>query len=636
MNPVSLRRPLVTRAVALLLAAVLVACVALMAPLIFKGIDERSGDWAWRLGAGSEPERRLLIVDIDDNSLARLGAWPWSRAQVAELLRKIQAMDAGAVALDIAFPEARPGDAELGQVIRDKPVVLAQILALEGSTIRAGQLQDGAVQPACSPASPIASGYIGNSPALQAAAGHITPEIAADGSVRHLPALICHDGKTFPSLGLALLKRAVASDQPFHIESGQGWLAPAYRLTHPQLPGISVPLDDHGRARISYRREREAFMSVSASDVLEGRAPAHAFKGALVIVGATAFGLGDAVPTPHGGAVSGVEVHAQFLTGMLDGRTVATPSAHAVIQSGLALLCAALLLATSLWSHRCYRSAWAMPLTGLVLACALLGLHTWALLAWDLWLGWATPASFCLLGGVLLAIVEHATVRFERERLYKNLAAYLPEPVAARIALSEVTGVIEAERREVTVLFADIRNFSAYCEGRPPEEAAAILHVFFTTAARVVKAHGGVIEEFVGDAIMAVWNAPIACGDHPYQAYQAACELLEQCRPLFPDTAPDGLEPLALGIGLETGQALVGSFGPTSRRTHGALGDTVTIAARLTALTGDLAQPLLVGESAADHLLTQHPDLELIHMGAFLLEGLRKSYKIFASRMPLV
>lgn len=631
-----MRHPWVTRAFALLLAAALVLGVAAVAPTILKGIDERSGDWAWRLGSRSEPERRLLIVDIDDRSLARVGAWPWSRAQVGDLVRKVLAMNVSAVALDIVFPETRTGDAELAQVVRDQPVVLAQILALDGATIAAGQLQDGAEEPACSPATPTASGYIGNSPALKAAAGHITPEIAPDGSVRHLPALICHNGKTFPSLGLALLRRAAASDQRFQIEKGHGWLAPSYYLTHPALTGISVPLDDQGRARIPYRRGREAFMSVSASDILEGRAPAQAFKGALVVIGATAFGLGDAVPTPHGGAVSGVEVHAQFLTGLLDGRISTTPATHTAIQGALALLAAALLMLAGSWRHRFYSSAWTLPLTGLVLACGLLGLHTSALLAWNLWLGWAAPASFSLLGGVLLAIVEHAKVRFERERLYSNLAAYLPEPVAARIALSEVTGVIEAERREVTVLFADIRNFSAYCEGRPPEEAAAILHVFFTTAARVVKAHGGVIEEFVGDAIMAVWNAPATCGDHPFKAYQAACALLAECRPLFPDTAPDGLEPLALGIGLETGQALVGSFGPTSRRTHGALGDTVTIAARLTALTGDLAQPLLVGESAADHLLTQHPDLELIHMGAFLLEGLRKSYKIFASRIRTV
>ena len=192
--------------------------------------------------------------------------------------------------------------------------------------------------------------------------------------------------------------------------------------------------------------------------------------------------------------------------------------------------------------------------------------------------------------------------------------------VAAQIALREPSGNIEAERREITVLFADIRNFSAYCEGRPPEEAAALLHAFFSIATRVVEAHGGCVEEFVGDAIMAVWNAESPCVDHPERAYAAAAVLLAEVEALFVTPPPPGLEPLALGIGMETGMALVGSFGPARRRTHAALGETVTVAARLQAMTADLAQPILIGEGAAARLSTA----SLMSLGEFLLEGLRR------------
>ena len=215
--------------------------------------------------------------------------------------------------------------------------------------------------------------------------------------------------------------------------------------------------------------------------------------------------------------------------------------------------------------------------------------------------------------------------RFERSRLYGNLASYLPEPVAAAIAFQEPSSRIEAQRREITVLFADIRNFSAYCEGRPPEEAAGLLHAFFTTATRIVEAHGGLVEEFIGDAVMVVWNAPQDCPDHTARALAAAQELQADVAHLFSQTPP-GLEPLALGIGIETGSALVGSFGPARRRTHTAMGETVTIASRLQSLTADLAQPILVGEGAAGRL----PKDAVVSLGSFLLEGLRASRVVYA------
>lgn len=617
-----------------LASALLVLGVTWLAPQLFEGADERAGDWVWRLGAQSQAERRVLIIDIDDHSIARVGAWPWPRSKLAELVQKLKAHDPAAIALDMAFPEAKPGDTELNRVLNQSPVVLSQILALDGSDIETGQLSGALKAPECHKVIPVASGYIGNAVSAGQRTGHITPRIANDGAVRHLPALICHNQNAYEALALAVIAAAGANPGRYELTTSTGWLSPHYRLKHPDSHLLDIPLDKQGDIRIPYRRSRSAFASISAADVLAGQVPPELLKGALILVGATAFGLGDAVPTPHGGAVGGVEVHAQLISGLLDGTIPATPSHVWVLQLGLATAAALLLLSITTWRRGQRYPAWLFPLTGIALVASLLLIHAWALWHMNLWLGWAHVAAFSLSASLGLAALEHGRVRFERERLYQNFSAYLPEPVAARIALSEVRGVVEAERREVTVFFADIRNFSAYCEGRPPEEAAALLHVFFSTAVKTIESHGGVVEEFVGDAIMALWDTSQTSDQHTQQAFQAALALLEACRPLFPDTAPPGLEPLALGIGLETGQALVGSFGPMRRRTHGALGDTITIASRLTALTGDLAQPLLIGESAAARLQAAPNGQTLVNMGAFLLEGLRRSYKIFAPRLP--
>jgi adenylate cyclase len=341
--------------------------------------------------------------------------------------------------------------------------------------------------------------------------------------------------------------------------------------------------------------------------------------------------------------VGGVEVHAQFISALLDDRLPFSPNGASLIAVGLALLGGMLCLLVAAGARRMLAAddgrrqalrlpVWTLPLAAIGFALALLAAHVGLLLARNLWIGWAWPASFVLFAGLLLAAVEHARTRFERERLYGNLSAYLPAPVAREIAFNEVTGAIEAERREISVLFVDIRNFSAYCEGRPPDETAALLQAFFTTASRVIKAHGGVIEEYVGDAVMAVWNAPTPCPDHAARAYAAGNALIEACGPLFPEIPPPGLEPLAVGVGLETGEALVGSFGPADRRTHAALGETVTVAARLTAMTGELAHPLLVGEKAAEKLAATAPSPSLPHLtslGSFLLEGLRRPRLIY-------
>jgi adenylate cyclase len=265
------------------------------------------------------------------------------------------------------------------------------------------------------------------------------------------------------------------------------------------------------------------------------------------------------------------------------------------------------------------------------------------LLQQAIWVGWSAPALFILSTGSIMGVLQHAKSRLDRDRLYTHLSSYLPAPVAAALALQPPSSAIKASTKQVSVLFADIRNFSAYCEARPPAEAAAVLHAFFSTAAPIVEAHGGVIEAFQGDAIFAVWNgdpAPDACSPdgkpapppayHAQRALDAAVALLSAVHGLLPDPAPAGLEPLALGIGVETGPAMAGSFGQASRRTHMVMGRTVTIASRLVVMTAELAHPILVGEGLAG----QVGAVGLESMGFFMLDGMRAPHHVYA--YPLV
>jgi len=618
------------RLAAVALAALLVALASGLAPGTLRTLDDRGSDLIWRLAPLPAEERRLIIVDIDEASLAKVGAWPWPRPTLADLSRRIAALGARLQVFDIVFPDARPGDAEFTAALQGSGAVLAQIFALDaGGDVAMGRLAGALHSPPCKAPMPKARGYIGNTPGLLAAAvavGHLSPRIAPDGAVRSIPALVCAGDVAYPTLGLAAVVAGAGLIPAWELQPASGWLAPQWTLRHPGLPGIAVPLDRQGDVRVSYRLPRDAFVSVPAADVLAGTAPADLFRGAWVLIGATAFGVGDAVPTPLGSLVGGVEVHAQFIAGLLDSRLPVTPAGTPWLLLLLAAAGAALLLAFAALRGRL--PVYGLPIAGVVLLALCFGLHAALVLLANLWLGWIQPALFLALSGVFIAVAEHAWTRFERERVFANLSSYLPAQVAREVALAEPSGRIDARRCETAVLVADLRNFSAYCEGRPPEEAAALLHAFFSRAVRIIEGNGGVVEGFQGDAVIGVWGAADPTARHVRRAFAAARQLLAEVPELFPDPPPEGLEPLAIGVGLETGMALVGSVGPATRRHHAVMGDTVTVALRLQAMTAELAQPLLVGPGAARQL--ESP--ELVSLGEFLLEGLRRSYTLYALR----
>jgi class 3 adenylate cyclase len=269
-------------------------------------------------------------------------------------------------------------------------------------------------------------------------------------------------------------------------------------------------------------------------------------------------------------------------------------------------------------------SAYALPIAGLLLPLLALALHWQLLVSQQIWLGWLMPSLYTLIAASLLLLLEQSRIRAERSRIFGNLNSYLPSDVAREIAYSLPSSSINARRCDVTLLSADLRNFSAFGEARPPEESAALLHFFFVRATDIVERHGGRIQEFKGDGLLAVWDGQNEISARASLA--AAQEMLDAIHRDMPRQPPSGLEPLALGIGIEQGPALMGSIGPAQRRTHTLLGDTVTIALRIQEMTAELSQPILLGECVARQLNDLKPESQ----GSFLLNGLRIPHTLFA------
>ena len=651
-------------ALSLLLATLFWFGINYAFPGWLKALEERSGDLVWSATAKNTDERRLIIVDIDERSLAELGPWPWPRATQAKLIQALADAGVRQQIFDVVFDQPRPDDAPLLQAIQTHKPVLAQIFALEqGGTANVGQPGGALDWPTCPPPFTPAQGFIANQAAFSSALntshtfiGHITPRIAADGVVRHQPAIVCWSDHSYPALGLAAVMQA-SGEKSLLLQRG-GWLDAPWVLGGGNQAVANIPLDDNGDLRVSWRLHPSSFISISAADLISGRVratlPPDVLVGAWALVGSSAFGANDTIATPFGGVSAGFQVHAQIITALIDGRTPYTPRI-ALWGQMLAMLLGIVVLHYLSGEHNAESSAAAaqvgnasvphsrwpsylLPLVALAWSLGLWLVHAALLSYAAVWVGWMAPVLFVLLLGMAMGILTHAKSRLDRDRLYAHLSSYLPAPVAASLALQPPSSAIKASTRQVSVMFADIRNFSAYCEARPPEEAAAVLHAFFSAATRVVEAQGGIIEAFQGDAVIAVWNTgPDAAPDtahptqapkvsHSQQALQAAINLQVAVLDVLPDPAPAGLEPLSLGIGVETGPAMAGSFGLASRRAHVVMGRTVTIASRLVAMTADLAHPILVGEGLA----AQVGGVGLESMGTFLLDGMRVPHHVYA------
>ena len=625
-------------------AFAIVAATLLTMALVFSlqdplsSIEERAGSLTWLLVSDTTPEERIAIVSIDERSLAAVGPWPWSWEVIADLVDKINEAGAQLQIHDILYPAGeRANDARLvDSLTKNDKSIIAQlpILQPQSETLRSGTLTHSASGISCQNSGevgqfPQAKGFIGSSDLLTSVPkGHIAPVIDPDGSVRRIPAMVCADGSAFPALSLAPFFQLVGSQgQSWQAEvhGGKGVFGPNQVLKFNSYPGLEIPLDEEGAMRISYRRSPSAFRSISALDILNGNLDESSLDNVLVLVGATAFGLDDIVPTPYSGSSPGVELQARLLSSVLDEQVPFAPSGKGLIGIIVSALIALICLHMALRRGR--YAMLGLPLMAVASPFVAIGFHGFALINYSLWIGWIAAAIFGSTVSSILLILEHARVRIERSRVVQNLTSYLPVETAHRVAFESPSSLIQAERSSVTLLSADLRNFSAIGERRPPEESAAILHYFFTKINQIVLPLGGNIHEYKGDSVLVVWDGD---GASPaLSALNASIEIEKEINStLLSETGVEGIEPLAVGIGIEQGPVLRGSIGPASRRAHTLCGETVSVVLRIQEMTADLSYPILVGEVAARYL----QDASLKSLGHYILPGLTTAHVLFAPR----
>ena len=617
-------------------------------------------------------ESRIVIVDIDERSLAQVGHWPWSRQRIAELIQVlVRERGATTVAMDMVFAEptgapnavglpiedraqallktdpsfaaalrrwlmdspglaqaarqlqaaSQPDDA-LVDALRGAPVILGYYLTSDRGGARYGQLPAPVWRP--TPGQPMPSvtawsGYGANLPALAAVAkaGFFNSITDDDGLVRRLPVVAQVDGVLVESLALAAYRQWAGLDRLALLRAApevnpKGDRLQALLLSGARAKAQRVAIDGDAAAWINYRQPtgpQGVFTYVSAIDVLQRAERLPDLRGKLVLIGASAPGLQDVRATPVASVYPGVEAHASLIADLMQGQTTAVPPQAKAWTWILVLLVGMLVM---VWLPR-LRPTWSLLLCA-VLLVGLVGLAWWAH-AQRAWVIDLSPAVALVLAALLVNVVYGYFSERRLRRLTKWFGSYLPRTLVREMVADRQKVDMKADYRTMTVLFCDIRGFTGLAERLEPEALQSLLNQVLGCLSDCVGEARGTLDKYMGDSVMAFWGAPVATERHAKLAVACAQAMVNAVGELNPILRKQGLPAVQVGVGIATGEMFVGDMGSTRRRTYTVIGDAVNVAARLEGMTRTLDYNVLVNEATALQVPTAAWDrLDAVHV----------------------
>ncbi|WP_376742545.1 CHASE2 domain-containing protein [Ensifer canadensis] len=618
-------------------------------PQLLKQARDVTFDEYQRLSPRAYEPMPVKVVDIDEASLRAFGQWPWPRDRLAKLTDRLAEMGASAIAFDILFaepdrlsprnvlrdvPEIDPtllerlpdNDEVFAQSIAEKPVVLGFGLTNEGSylpPVKAGFAFTGespiGAPPRILSATPLRPQLESNAAGL----GHISLNPSDSSAVVRAVPLFLSDGQQlYPSLAMEALR--VAQGASTYVIAGAPDLPDT--MTAAKIGDFVVPLTAAGELWL-YVSPDTTERYVSARRILEDgdMSPdvSAAIEGSIVFIGTSAAGLQDVRTTALGQNVPGVSLHAQIVEQILSGHYLSRPDwANGLEILAIAIAGCLLVLLTTFVS----------PV--MALAC---GMAITALALVASWVAFAYAGLlFDPLAPILAASITHFSAtafRFlvtdrERREVRQAFGRYLSPSLLYRIEHNRNALRLGGDDRELTVMFVDVRSFTEISERMAPTDVVTFLNALLDALSRHVIANEGTLDKFIGDSIMAFWNAPVDVANHPRKALRAALGMRETLARLNADDAFGfgATQAVGIGIGIHTGIACVGNMGAETRFNYSAVGDTVNIAARIEAACKEVSFDILVSEATAQAL----PGCALLEAGALGLKGKTTRTRLFA------
>lgn len=593
-----------------------------------------------RLTMPQSLDERVVILDIDEKSLGEIGRWPWGRDRVSHLVKKL--FDQHGITLlgfDVVFAEPdessglkvldalsrselkdsaqyqaalqglRPQldhDGRFAEMLKGRPVVLGYYFSGRGDGVSSGALPppvlpEGSFTGHSIPFT-VWANYGGNLAEFQKAAisgGHFNPLVDFDGISRRVPLLAEYKGQYYEALSLAMVRLLIGQpkvvpwfpeDRWFSARGYQGMEA----IDLPTARGtMRIPVDENVAALIPYRGYQGSYRYYSIADILADRVKPGELKGKIALIGTTAPGLLDLRATPVGEAYPGVEIHANLITGMLDGAIKLKPPYVLGAEVVLLLLAGlAMVLLLPLLS----------PLRAtLVSLVVLLFVVTVNFVFWH-YGNLVLPLGSSILMVLALFALNMSYGYFVESRSKRQFTElfgqYVPPELVEEMSRNPESYSMDGRKAELTVLFSDIRGFTTISEGLGPDELTRLMNEYLSAMTEVVRKNRGTLDKYIGDAIMAFWGAPVSDAQHARQAVVTAMQMQAALPAVNKVFAAKGWPEIKIGVGVNTGEMTVGDMGSVVRKAYTVMGDAVNLGSRLEGITKQYGVGILVGEGA--------------------------------------
>jgi adenylate cyclase len=596
----------------------------------------------------------VRIVNIDEKSLAKFGQWPWPRTLVADLVTNLTRLGAVAIAFDIMFAEAdrlnpaaaadtlRNLDEETRSKLRALPSnddLLAE--AMRGSRVVLGETGLPYVIAELDKELPLTGlatlgedpqrfmlrfpGLLRSTPVVEAAAagrGLLTIWTERDGIVRRVPVIMQAQGVTMPSLSFEMLRVATGTDTIFIKSNAAGIASVAVK-------GFAVPTDRNGQLWVHFAHY-DPSIYVSAADVLEGKVEAETIAGKLVLIGTSAAGLLDVKTTPISPVMPGVEIHAQVLEAALTGQLLSQPPWGPLAE----FLSAVILGVAIIWFAPMFGPK-SLVAVGAFFATLLVGTSWYYYSQHRLLIDPTYPLLSTTAIYLTLIFSSFAREQAQRRQIRSAFGQYLSPALVEQLAQAPERLVLGGEEREMTVMFSDMRGFTSISETykNDPQGLTELMNRFLTPLTNAILDRKGTIDKYMGDAIMAFWNAPLDDKEHQINACEAALDMLEQVDALNKEREEEAQEgghayiPLNIGVGLNTGTCVVGNMGSDLRFDYSVFGDSVNLASRLEGQSKEYGFPIIVGSTTA---LAAKDRFAILELDFIMVKGKTEPEVIYA------
>lgn len=614
-------------------------------PKYYSVVDKRLKDFMFMIRGKSSITSSVVIVDIDEKSLKEVGQWPWPRVEVAKLIYNIAKNEPKAIGLDIVFAESDNSsprkvlsklgysdlesipdyDEVLAEVFAGTPTVSGYIFVVNDDGIPKGEspkISGIVIERGKGEKETLMSPYraILNIPILQEnsiTSGFFNTIPDSDGIIRSVPLIMRYDSSLLPALSLEMIRLGEGEKKIYINYDGNDGVSSI------QIGNHEIPTDRYGMMSVNFYGAAFTFEYISATDILNERIPPEKIRDRYVLVGTSASGLLDLRSTPFESVYPGVEVHATAIENILTDNYIYRPN----YSEGMEIVGATLIFVLTFALFYFTSALWAIIVALALFFAISFGVY-FLMFEYGVMISLFLPALILSLSFISATVINYFFETRQKELIKARFAKKVSPAVVEELIKSEGGDVLESKEKYITIFFSDVRGFTTISEALgSPKALIDLLNEYMTPMVEIIIQERGTIDKFIGDAIMAYWNAPNDVPDHEDRALSAAIKQINALKSLNAKIESEGKPRIDIGIGLNSGLCTVGEMGSVGRADYTIIGDPVNLGSRLEGLCKPYGAKIILSEFTLSGL--KRDDYLIRELDMVRVKGKTKPVRIY-------